>query len=110
MLDPRMPFENGPGKRIALQILLTFLVVGPVMFCIATITAPYFPMFLTPVFLGLGIAVFVLMIFLFNFAFYAYYFFSNWQNSIVEKAQLKVQTANLEREKFDLQYHQLLSI
>ena len=27
MLESRMPFEQGPGKRIALQILLTFLIV-----------------------------------------------------------------------------------
>src|SRR5690606_4977077 len=107
VLEPRIPFEKGPARRIVVQVLLTFLIVTPVIVCIWIPTSPYFPRIITPAFIGLGIAVFVLMIFLFNFAFYAFYFFSNWQNSIVEKAQLKIQAANLEREKSTLQYHQL---
>jgi two-component system LytT family sensor kinase len=56
---------------------------------------------------GIVVILFIVVIFLFNFAFYAYYFFGNWQNSVEDKAQLEVQAATLEKEKLDLQYHQL---
>jgi LytS/YehU family sensor histidine kinase len=65
------------------------------------------PVFANRQFIAIAIALFVILIFLFNFGFYAFYFFTNWQQSVEEKAQLQVHAADLEREKSLLQYHQL---
>lgn len=107
VLDQRVPFDKGPLKRMGLQVALTILIVAPVFMVIAIIARPYVPRFVTPQFAGIAIALFLVIIFLFNFAFYSFYFFRNWQNSVVEKSQLQVQKAELEKEKFNLQYHQL---
>jgi sensor histidine kinase YesM len=106
-LDKRIPFSQGPLMRVTLQIALTMLIVAPILITITYLMSSYLPVFVNSQFIGFAIGLFVIMIFLFNFAFYSYYFFSNWQQSIEEKAKLEVQTAELEREKFNLQYHQL---
>lgn len=106
-LDKRIPFSEGPIMRAALQVALTMLIVGPVVGIITWVSLPYIPHFITPPFIGFGIAIFVVMIFLFNFGFYSYYFFRNWQESVEDNAELEVRAAELEREKFNIQYHQL---
>lgn len=106
-LDKRIPFSQGPLTRVVLQIALTMLFVSPFFIITTIVMRPYTPQYVTPGFIGIGLAIFIIMIFLFNFAFYSYYFFRNWQESVEDKAGLEVRAAELEREKFNLQYHQL---
>ena len=106
-LDTRIPFKEGAAKRMALQIFLTLLMFVPLIAVFGFILLPYAPPFVTRQFITISMVLFVIVIFLFNFAFYAYFFFGSWQRSVEEKAQLQVQAAELEREKFNLQYHQL---
>jgi hypothetical protein len=107
VLDKPFPFDRAPLKRIAIQIALTIAIVAPVIILVGSIIVPYVPPFVTHQFIAVGIVLFVVIIFLFNFGFYAYHFFKNWQNSVVEKSELQVKAAELEKEKFNLQYHQL---
>lgn len=107
VLDGYIPFDRGPFMRICLQIALTFVAIAPVLIITKLIFQPILPPFVTKQFMMLAILFFVIIIFLFNFAFYSYYFFGNWQQSVEEKSALQVQAAELEREKFNLQYHQL---
>lgn len=106
-LEKTLPFENGAVKRMAVQIGLTFAGVTPVMGIIVYVLKPRLPHYFNTQFFALTIILFVAIIFLFNFVFYAFYFFTNWQRSVEEKASLEIQAAELEKEKFNLQYHQL---
>jgi two-component system LytT family sensor kinase len=106
-LEKRVPFEQGPLKRMFLQVFLTMLVLAPIISTAIYFIRPYLPPFYNNQFIAVTLMLFVVIIFLFNFSFYASYFFRNWQDSIEDKAALEVQAAELEREKFNLQYHQL---
>ncbi len=106
-LDKRMPFERGPLKRMIVQILLTIVILAPLVGIAIYFAQPYLPSFVNKQYLIIGVVLFTVMMAMFNFSFYAGYFFKNWQESVEQKARLEVQTAELEREKFDLQYHQL---
>ncbi|MBL7717706.1 MAG: histidine kinase [Flavipsychrobacter sp.] len=106
-LDRRLPFERGPLLRMFVQILITLLVLSPWPILGMTVFRPYLPVKLTSQFIAVLSMMYVIVIFLFNFSFYASYFYRNWQHSVEEKAELEVQAAELEREKFNLQYHQL---
>ncbi|HTM93804.1 MAG TPA: histidine kinase, partial [Flavisolibacter sp.] len=107
VLDKPFPFDRAPLKRIAIQISLTVVIVAPVIIVLGSIVIPYVPGFVTHQFVAVGIVLFMVIIFLFNFGFYAFHFFRNWQQSVVEKSELQVKAAELEKEKFNLQYHQL---
>jgi two-component system LytT family sensor kinase len=106
-LDKRIPFEEGPVMRVILQIAITMVIFLPIVLTVGYVIRPYTPLFVNRQFVVIAGMLFMIVIFLFNFAFYAFYFFRNWQQSIEEKAELQVQAAELEREKFNLQYHQL---
>ncbi len=106
-LDKRMPFEQGPMKRMFLQVILTLAILTPVVVVVVTLVKPYLPPFITAQFMAILFMLYVIVIFLFNFTFYAGHFFKNWQASVEQKAQLEVQAAGLEKDKFTLQYHQL---
>ncbi len=106
-LEKKLPFQKGAVKRMVVQIFLTFAGVTPVIFCVIYFLKPHLPNYFNTQFFALTMILFVVVIFLFNFAFYAYYFFTNWQASVEEKAHLEVQAAELEKEKFNLQYTQL---
>lgn len=107
LLDRFMPFENGPVVRILFQQSITLIILSPVMIVGFLLIKPYMPWFVTKQFMAIGVILFVVLVALFNFSFYAAYFFKNWQDSIVDKAELEIQAAQLEKEKMDLQYHQL---
>lgn len=106
-LDRYIPFEQGPLRRMFIQIALLFVALLPLAFLIAGIVKPYLPSFVNKQFFAVLMMLFALILILFNFSFYVSYFFRNWQESIEEKAALEIQAAGLEREKFNLQYHQL---
>jgi LytS/YehU family sensor histidine kinase len=83
------------------------MVVAPVWALVAEIIKPYLPPFITRQFVAIIIVLFVVIIFMFNFAFFSFHFFTNWQKSVLEKSELQVMAAELEKEKFNLQYRQL---
>lgn len=106
-LDKTMPFEHGPVKRIVVQVLLCISIILPIATTAVLLVKPYIPSYVNKQFMTIGVMLFLVLICLFNFSFYVGYFFKNWQESVEAQAALEVQTAELEKEKFDLQYHQL---
>jgi two-component system LytT family sensor kinase len=106
-LDKRMPFEDGPVRRIVAQLLICLALLLPVAVIAITICRPYMPVYVNKQLLTIAIVLFVVLISLFNFSFYAGYFFKHWQESIEEKANLEVEAAELQKEKSTMQYHQL---
>jgi len=106
-LERYMPFEQGPAQRMFIQVFIVLAILSPLVFAAFTFARPFLPSFVNQQVIALLIMMFVVMIILLNFSFYAGYFFKNWQQSVVDKALLEVQAAELEREKFNLQYHQL---
>ncbi len=107
VLERNISFEHGPMKRMFIQSMLTLIILSPVVFALLVLGRPYMPPYINKQFIGITIMLFVIVVFLFNFTFYAGYFYTNWQTSVEEKAALEIQTAELERETFNLQYHQL---
>ncbi|WP_276134979.1 sensor histidine kinase [Polluticoccus soli] len=106
-LETRFPFEEGPLQRMFLQILFTLLILSPIVAIGLKVTRPIWPVGVNDMVVGVTLFLFTIVIILFNFSFYAAYFFTNWQESVEERAALEIQAAQLQREKFDLQYHQL---
>lgn len=106
-LDKALPFEDGPLRRMAIQVVLIFTLIFPFALIAISIVRPYLPAFINKQFFAVLMVLFSLVLILFNFSFYVSYFFRNWQSSVEDKAALEVQAAALEREKFNLQYHQL---
>ncbi len=112
-LNEYYPFERGPIKRIALQILITIMVTGTLDLTVTTLLKDQMPLaaqhelLANKPFMALMIVVYFIVILMFNFAFYAVHFFSNWQDTADEKAALEIQTARLEQEKAEVKYHQL---
>ena len=101
------PFQRGPLKRMALQNIITILCLLPFVATAFLLAHDHFPEFATRHFQAVMILVFAIVIFMFNFAFFSLHFYTHWQHTVVDKAALEVQAAELEREKYDLQYHQL---
>ncbi len=107
VLQKPFPLEKVPIKRILIQVVATILIVGPLWIVLAELASPYLPAFVTRQFVAVLVVLFVVIIFMFNFAFFSFHFFQNWQTSFSEKTQLQVMAAELEKEKFNLQYHHL---
>jgi len=105
--DKRIPFSSNPARRMILQIVSSICIVAPVMIGIATVARPYAPSFINNKFITLIIILLLVMTVLLNFVLAAYYFFSQWQKSVQEKAQLQIRTAEMEKERSTLQYHHL---
>lgn len=106
-LNNVFPFERGPFTRISLQVLITLLVVLPVVIVSTYLSREHIPNFVNDEFLATMMMMVLVVIFMFNFAFYAFHFFEHWQSTVSEKSNLEIQAADLEREKYTLQYHQL---
>ena len=106
-LDKIIPFKTGPLQRMFIQIVITLILLSPLVAASILLARPYLPSFVNSQFLAVLAVMFVLTIVLFNFSFYVSYFYQSWQRSIEEKARIEVQAADLERERFNLQYHQL---
>lgn len=106
-LNKWYPFERGPLKRMAVQNLLTILILAPIAFTGLYFGRDYVPDFVNTQFMATMILVFLVVILMFNFAFYTLHFFSNWQATIQGKTSLEIQAAELEKEKSAMQYQQL---
>ena len=107
VLERNMAFKRGPITRMFAQSMLTLIIISPLAVAVIVFMHPYMPPYINKQFIGITSMLFVIVIFLFNFTFYAGYFYTNWQASVEEKAELEIQAAELERETFNLQYHQL---
>ena len=105
--DKRLPFTTHPSRRMLLQILSSILLVTPLLFGIAFLARPYLPAFANDKFITLIIILLLVMTVLLNMMLAAFYFFNQWQKSVQEKAQLQVQTAEMQKERSLLQYHHL---
>lgn len=106
-LNKWYPFERGPLKRMALQNLVTLMVISPFALAGVYLAQDYLPDFVNREFQATMLLMFIVVIFMFNFAFYSFHFFGNWQVTVQDKADLEIQAAQLEREKSELQYHHL---
>ncbi|MCB9047158.1 MAG: histidine kinase [Chitinophagales bacterium] len=106
-LNNVFPFERGPFTRISLQVLITIVVVLPFIVAAVYFSREHIPDFVSDEFLATMMMMVLVVIFMFNFAFYAFHFFQHWQATVNEKSGLEIQAAELEREKYELQYHQL---
>ena len=105
--DTRVPFSLNPARRMILQIASSVAIVVPFMIGISTIVRPYMPAFINTKFITLIIILLTVVTVLLNFILAAYYFFSQWQKSVQEKAELQVKAAEMEKERSILQYHHL---
>lgn len=105
--DTRVPFSLNPARRMILQIASSVAIVVPFMIGISTIVRPYMPSFINTKFITLIIILLTVVTVLLNFILAAYYFFSQWQKSVQEKAELQVKAAEMEKERSILQYHHL---
>lgn len=106
-LNNFFPFEKGPIGRITLQILISIVVISPIIFTGVYVAHDYIPDFVNKEFSAVMVMMVLVVIIMFNFAFYTIHFFEHWLSAVTEKTELEVQTAMLEQEKSDLQYHQL---
>ena len=105
--DKRIPFTEKPAKRMVAQISSSIALVCPLILAITFLARPYLPSFVTDKFITLIIILLLVMTVLLNILLAAFYFFRQWQNSVQEKAQLLVETAELEKEHSMLRYHHL---
>ncbi len=106
-LHERYPLTANPIKRILIQSGITLLVASPVLialFTVASFRMPYKPSNELKV---LMTTLFILFITLFNFLQYFLFTFNQWQHSIQSNTELQLKTLALEKEKANLQYHQL---
>jgi sensor histidine kinase YesM len=106
-LDKRIPFHKQVLKRIVVQILLSLVMIAPIFILIVYFNRNSLPKYATPQFAVVIFVLFTIFVVLINFIFYQRYFFSQWQQSVLENAHLQVQTAKLEKEKSMMQYHHL---
>lgn len=112
-LNKWYPFERGPIKRMALQNLITIALIGSLDVAVTTLMKSQMPDWVqhelidNKPFMALMVIVFFIVMFMFNFAFYTFHFFEHWQKTNDEKASLELQAAQLEKEKAQVQYHQL---
>jgi len=105
--DLHISFSSNPARRMIVQIASSLVIVVPFMIGISTIARPYLPSFINSKFITLVIILIAVVTVLLNFVLAAYYFFSQWQKSVQEKAGLQVKTAEMEKERSILQYHHL---
>ena len=106
-LDKRIPFHKQVLKRIFVQTLLSLLIISPVFGALFYFNRDQLPRYASPQFIVIIFVLFAIFVVLINFIYYQRYFFSQWQQSVVQNAELQVQTARLEKEKSLMQYHHL---
>jgi sensor histidine kinase YesM len=107
VLDKYIPFGSQVGKRIAIQILFSLMIISPVFIIILTYYQNYLPPYVTPQFIAIMLVLLILFTVLINFIFYFRYTFQQWERSVKENARLQVQTAQLEKDRLMMQYHHL---
>lgn len=107
--NKRMPFKRHVTKRIFLQTIVVFLTTLPLLAFIDYVVNPLFPRldFMGKEFKALVVVLFFIVVVLMNFSFYGYYFFKEWKTSVKQQAALQVHTANVEREKSRMHFHNL---
>jgi LytS/YehU family sensor histidine kinase len=81
--------------------------IAPIFIGVLYFNRNHLPRYATPQFIAVIFVLFTIFVVLINFIYYQRYFFHQWQQSILQNAQLQVQTARLEKEKSMMQYHHL---
>lgn len=106
-LDKRIPFHKQVYKRIVVQVLLSLIIIVPFFATLVFLYKSDLPRYATPQFITIVFVLFGIFIILINFIYYQRYFFDQWQESVLQNAELQVQTVKLEKEKTMMQYHHL---
>ena len=106
-LDKWVPFSEFVAQRIILQIFLTICIIAPFFLFVVYLARKNLPSYATPQFLAVIGVIFVVFMSLINFILYFQYFFERWKSSVIHNAELQVTAAELEKEKFNMQYHNL---
>lgn len=106
-LDKKIPFHRQVLKRIFVQTFLSLLMIFPIFFSVLYFNRNHLPKYATPQFIAIVFVLFTIFVVLINFIYYQRYFFSQWQQSVLQNAELQVHTAKLEKEKSMMQYHHL---
>ncbi|HSC38333.1 MAG TPA: histidine kinase, partial [Chitinophagaceae bacterium] len=99
--------EQSPGTQIALQMLVTMVLLSPVFYFTYTFVKPFLPSFITSKYLVLLIAVFVMLIMLMIFGYYTYNLFIKNKAATEERGRLQLEAAQLEKQMSMMQYHHL---
>src|SRR5690349_3624806 len=81
-LERVIPFAQGPGRRMFIQVMIVLALLLPLIYLSIHYSKPYLPPFVNKEFLMVVVMTFVVIIILFNFSFYAAHFFKNWQMSV----------------------------
>lgn len=106
-LEPKMPFDSQPFKRILVQVLVPPALTVPFFMAMIYLLYPILrPDQQFRVFNMSYLAILVVFSLL-NLAFFVRKFFLDWRASMEEQLKLKVAAAELEKEKSMLRYHQL---
>lgn len=104
-----LPFSTGAFKRLFIQTLATLFISFPVLALVDYASNLFFPVlpFMNDQFKAVVVVLFIVVITFINFIFYGAYFFSQWKQSMEEKAALQVQVAEAEKVKILVQYEHL---
>jgi two-component system LytT family sensor kinase len=105
--DKKIPFGQNVSRRMFIQISSSLLLFAPVFILFVVAAKPYLPDFANKQFITLASVLLIVMIILLNLGLSAYYFFSQWQKSVEEKAALQVEAAEMGKGKSIMQYHHL---
>ena len=107
LLERRFALEKSPATQIALQVIVTIVLLSPVLYLSYTLFSPYLPPFLHGrITILLGVTFFMLIM-LMTFVYYTYTLFLKQRKSAEESTRLQVKAAQLEKEKSLMQYHHL---
>lgn len=107
VFERKLPGNNQVIKRSFLQIVVSVLVVIPIAILLDLyVKGLNLPIFTKAFFVAITIA-YLFFVVLLNLSYSAFYFFRNWESSILEKTQLEVQAAKLGKDKSLMQYHNL---
>lgn len=107
-LEKRFTIDQKPGTQIVLQALVTFALLSPVFILSYWFFQPYLPTLLTGKKLVLLVSViFFIGVIMMTFGYYTYDLFIKYKTSSEEKARLRLEAAQLEKEKSMMRFHHL---
>ena len=106
-LEKKFSFEQRPATQIALQVLVTIVLLSPVFITSFLLARPYLPSFVDSRVLALFSILLIMALMVMTFGYYTYDLFIKNKNAREEKARMQLEAAQLEKEKSMMQYHHL---
>jgi len=107
-IEKRFTIEKQPGIHIALQVIITFILLSPVFLLSYFLAKPYLPIVFEAERLQiLFVVISVLLIIMLTFGYYSFDLFVKYRISIEEKTRLRLEAMQLEKEKSMMRYHHL---